>query len=497
MKVELIAITQPMDGGTSEELLEHAGRVCYRSSKRGEPGQFLQNRIREGHESIIEHASVTFEISGISRAASHQLVRHRIASYSQESQRYCRYGALEPNLEPQPLPLPVAKGEKWHWHCKFTLEQEQFIADQYRQGFSCERLAEAYKVHPTTIRDIVIRNGGSIRTMREAKTLHTATAYFSEIDTPEKAYVLGLIYADGNITYREGKPSFGSITQHVDYSAWLKRLGSLWDGAVVSEGHEKTVCLTIPGRDAAEHLVRHGVVQAKSRVLVGPTLPDALVPHFVRGYLDGDGHTNAQKPYISIASSSREFLEWILQQARAATDKGSIWGKDNFHLSWSGSICVPAVLDWLYREFDFRLSHPARLERGIQWSGIARYNYFEQVEDWANRFQVIVPPRVKSSPVAMSLFVDTIEAAAQTYANLHALGIRKEDARFILPNATATRIVVTMNYRELRHFFTVRCDPSAQWEIRALATEMLRLIYQQAPSVFQDLDERFIVKRET
>ena len=70
------------------------------------------------------------------------------------------------------------------------------------------------------------------------------------------------------------------------------------------------------------------------------------------------------------------------------------------------------------------------------------------------------------------------------------------DARFLLPNATATRIVVTMNYRSLRHFFAVRCDPAAQWEIRALATEMLRLVYQRAPSVFQDLYERFIVKRE-
>jgi thymidylate synthase (FAD) len=89
MLVELIAITHYLrGGGTPEELLEHAGRVCYRSAGRGDPAAFLRARIREGHESIIEHASATFEISGISRACSHQLVRHRLASYSQESQRY-------------------------------------------------------------------------------------------------------------------------------------------------------------------------------------------------------------------------------------------------------------------------------------------------------------------------------------------------------------------------------------------------------------------------
>ena len=202
MKVKLIAITRPVDGETSEELLEHAGRVCYRSNKQGEPGRFLENRIREGHESIIEHASATFEISGISRACSHQLVRHRLASYSQESQRY------------------------------------------------------------------------------------------------------------------------------VDMSD----------------------------------------------------------PEFV------------------------------------------------------------------------------------------------------------VPPSVAENPVAREIWDRFTTGVTETYRQLRAHGVRKEDARFALPNATATRIVVTMNYRSLRHFFGIRCGHAAQWEIRALAREMLRLMYQHAPAVFQDLYERFIVE---
>jgi thymidylate synthase (FAD) len=201
MKVELIAVTKYLRGnGTPEELLEHAGRVCYRSEKRGEAGSFLQARIREGHESIIEHGNVTFEISGISRACSHQLVRHRIASYSQESQRY------------------------------------------------------------------------------------------------------------------------------VD------------------------------------------------------------------------------------------------------------------------------------------LSDP----------------------------ELLVPPGVTQSPEAMRIWDDLTERMKEAYRDLRELGIKKEDARFLLPNATATRIVVTMNFRELRHFFRIRCDRAAQWEIRVLAKEMLKLVRQVAPSVFQDLYIEFI-----
>jgi len=494
VKVELIAVTKYLRGnGTPEELLEHAGRVCYRSEKRGEAGSFLQARIREGHESIIEHASLTFEISGISRACTHQLVRHRLASYSQESQRFCKYGALEANLAPKPPSLPEAGMRKRHWHCSFTVEQEQFIVEQYARGFSCEALAEAYDVHPTTIRDIIIQYGHPVRSRREAKTMHVNTEYFAEIDTPEKAYVLGVIYADGNVAFRGDKPSHASITQHVDYRAWLVRLGELWGGSVVSGGRGTSVRLMIPGIDAVEHLVRHGVVPAKSLVLTPPLLPDTLVPHFVRGYLDGDGYIGVRKPRIIMVSGSRELLEWMLQQARIVTDKGSISGRDNtFRLTWAGSICVPTILDWLYREFDFRLSHPTRLERAIRCSEVAKDNYFEQVERWASRFEVIVPPYIKQSPIAMSLFVDAIEVTAQGYANLQALGIRKEDSRFLLPNATATRIVVTMNCRELRHFFRVRCDRAAQWEIRALAKEMLKLAYQVAPSVFQDLYAEFI-----
>jgi thymidylate synthase (FAD) len=110
MQVELIAVTRYLQGnGSPEELLEHAGRVCYRSESRGNPGRFLRARIREGHESLIEHASATFEIGGLSRATSHQLVRHRLASFSQESQRYVEWSDPEWVLPPAIADDPEAQ----------------------------------------------------------------------------------------------------------------------------------------------------------------------------------------------------------------------------------------------------------------------------------------------------------------------------------------------------------------------------------------------------
>lgn len=198
MRVELIAITRFLKGdGSPEALIEHAGRVCYRSQSRGDPASFIKARIRDGHESIIEHASATFEISGISRVCSHQLVRHRLASYSQESQRYV------------------------------------------------------------------------------------------SMDNPE----------------------------------------------------------------------------------------------------------------------------WVL------------------------------------------------------------------------------PPSIANDEEARKIWEQFAEKVKEAYRALRARGVAKEDARFVLPNATATRIVVTMNFRELRHFFRVRISPQAQWEIRELAVRMLEIIYPYAPAVFEDLRE--------
>jgi thymidylate synthase (FAD) len=106
--------------------------------------------------------------------------------------------------------------------------------------------------------------------------------------------------------------------------------------------------------------------------------------------------------------------------------------------------------------------------------------------------EFVVPPAVSENPQAMEVWRECMERVSEGYHRLRELGVRKEDARFLLPNSTTTRIIVTMNFRSLRHFFSVRCEKASQWEIRTLALEMLRQVYALAPSVFGDLYERFV-----
>jgi thymidylate synthase (FAD) len=102
-------------------LLEKAGRTCYKSESKitdASAEKFVTNIIKSGHESVIEHASITVRFI-CDRSTSHQLVRHRIAAYSQESQRFCDYGkkGLQVILPPSigKLPTGFYKSDGVHW----------------------------------------------------------------------------------------------------------------------------------------------------------------------------------------------------------------------------------------------------------------------------------------------------------------------------------------------------------------------------------------------
>ncbi len=107
----------------------------------------------------------------------------------------------------------------------------------------------------------------------------------------------------------------------------------------------------------------------------------------------------------------------------------------------------------------------------------------------------IVPDRVMESEFAEE-YIELLERASDLYRRMVEGGVRKEDARFVLPQGIETKMVITMNARELRHFIKLRCDKSAQWEIRNLALKMLELAYGVAPILFEDLYKEFALKNE-
>lgn len=101
-----------------------------------------------------------------------------------------------------------------------------------------------------------------------------------------------------------------------------------------------------------------------------------------------------------------------------------------------------------------------------------------------DEFGYVVPPSIAANQDAIDEYEHFMDRADLVYTYLRSCGIPAEDARFVLPNACETRMIVTMNARELLHFFSLRCCQRAQWEIRAVADEMLRLCKEAAPTLF-------------
>jgi len=81
-----------------------------------------------------------------------------------------------------------------------------------------------------------------------------------------------------------------------------------------------------------------------------------------------------------------------------------------------------------------------------------------------------------------------MDNAKRIYSELQRVGIKNEDARFVLPNAVESQIVVTTDLREWRHIIELRGSPNAQWEIRNVAIEILKILRKHAPTVFEDFE---------
>jgi thymidylate synthase (FAD) len=124
---------------------------------------------------------------------------------------------------------------------------------------------------------------------------------------------------------------------------------------------------------------------------------------------------------------------------------------------------------------------------------LASYSQQSQRYVKESEFDYVIPPSIEKEPLLKEIFEETIEQIQNSYNKILDYFKSKgksgekvnQDARFLLPGACETKIVVSMNCRELIHFFKVRLCSRAQWEIRNLAQKMLEICCQELPAVFK------------
>jgi thymidylate synthase (FAD) len=139
-----------------------------------------------------------------------------------------------------------------------------------------------------------------------------------------------------------------------------------------------------------------------------------------------------------------------------------------------------------HTSFTFAISDVSRsLTHQLVRHRIASYAQQSQRYVNLNIPNYVIPPKIINHKKMKKIYEETMDIIWRQYNKLIEMGIPAEDSRYILPNATCTNIIVTMNARSLLNFFELRCCLHAQWEIRKLANIMLKEVKKKAPILFQ------------
>lgn len=171
-----ICIEEPLNGEEILRKIERIGRVCYKSEEKiteESAKEFVKNLIKRGHESVIEHVQISVRIV-CDRGVSHEIVRHRLASYSQESTRYCNYS--QDKFKGQLTfirPLFWEEGSEAYmlWESAMKYAEEQYLA-LISAGATPQ---EARSVLPNSLKtEIVVTM--NLREWRHFLRMRTATA---------------------------------------------------------------------------------------------------------------------------------------------------------------------------------------------------------------------------------------------------------------------------------------------------------------------------------
>jgi len=254
------------------------------------------------------------------------------------------------------------------WKC--SAEDIHDICERYRQGESMQSLAVRY--HRGTIKPIkriLEQSGVELRTNDEAiHKYHCNYHYFDQIDTPNKAYILGFLYADGcnymndkSATYhwqielqRQDADILRDMMAEIEYDGKLREVTHHYTDRPDTESVMFYVC----NHHMCDALNRAGVHPHKTYTTTWPEwLPDHLVPHFIRGLLDGDGCITTHKN-TSIAGTRgliepmQKVIERLIGITMSLYQFSNPGGTVDCRISGSSA---KRFLDWIYADADLKL----------------------------------------------------------------------------------------------------------------------------------------------
>lgn len=207
----------------------------------------------------------------------------------------------------------------------FTEEEKQFIREKYvNTKWTVAKIGKELKAGVATVRKF-LHEENLIRPVGSSSRKYSSNfSYFESIDTEQKAYWLGVLYADGCVSKKDNSLRFSSIDKE-----WIEtyKKDLEYNGPINIDHHSKfnknIYKVTMYSDKLVNSLISYGCIERKSLVLKFPKLPESLVSHFIRGYFDGDGcvysgkyirNSDCKTLRVIICSGSQSLLENMVKQ---------------------------------------------------------------------------------------------------------------------------------------------------------------------------------------
>ena len=453
--------------------------------------------IEDGHKVPTYGFLFLLEISEVSRTLSHELVRQEQGFYKvQRSQRYTiskPFGDIIP-------PIPEPCGERVHSR-KYYVNQENFLADMYEQGYSLGELGNIYKINEGTLFKILKRYV-DIRDLSSSKGINKQ--YFSEFDNPTKSHILGLIFTDGNIgTHKKG--GYFSISQHADEYILLHNICNeiKLKGKVHKAGRDNAINIMIQDDCIYNDLVSLGLIERKTTKTdcskLFSLLSDDNKRHFIRGVFEGDGHLSIKTKNdcirdarMSIAGSESmlsTIKDYFIEKGLCSSSKVITKNGNGHSVIFGGKPQVTKIIEWMYKGFNPKFFHSKKMKMACKLSPQILKDFRLVMIRYLNDEFEVTMPRTLLSFTAIWEFYQSIFNSAQSNKRLiYELACSGtygrdaiQDTRYILPNATHTKLHVAVNLEALMRFGNMRCCSLAQPEMQELAWEIKYAIAEVNP----------------
>ena len=494
--VELLWITE-----NPEFQIERSGRLCYKSEDNMTPessGEFCEKMNRLGHHAMIEHASASFRII-TDRGISHEIVRHRIASFAQESTRYCVAGDSKLSFKNPHIKMTIkelygnsVKSKNGAWK-RIQIRQ----LDEKTGEIIHSKIKNIFKNGVKDVVTVKTRLGYTI-TLTSDHLIKTINGYLPAKDVLHSKIATNgtdLLYKNRDWMFNQHNTLMKTaveISKEFNFNTstikkWARKHGlpdkprsyfnkgrAPWNKGVSEHDNVKvkiqsdalrkfhwdncSVCDRLDRKHRIKkmsHRTYHKTVKQQCEIC---NKKRSLNVH----HIDEDRMNNAVGNLITVCTSCH----------------AGIHNRSNMVAFYDDVISVEH--SGVSEVYDIEMDSE---NHNLIANGVCVHNCNYSADKFENQCSFIEPPDL--TPLQQVLWRKSCEDAEDSYFKMLKMGCSAQIARSVLPTCLKTELVMTANFREWLHFIELRGSKAAHPQIRPIAHEINRILSEHAPSIFK------------